>query len=493
MDYSDVLIVGAGLSGIGAAVHLSRECPNASLAVVESRPQMGGTWDLFQYPGIRSDSDMYTLGYDFKPWTNPKAIADGPSILSYIKETAHEYALENKIHYEHKVVAADWRPEQGRWRVSLQTPKGLVIWECQFLYMCSGYYNYSQGYRPQFSGEENFKGQILHPQHWPQDLELKNKKVVIIGSGATAVTLLPSLVKKGAHVTMLQRSPSYMGIMPSTDRLANGLRAILPNGLAYKITRWKNLTMGRFIYKWMRSKPEKAKAFLYKKIKKAMGKDYPLAPNFTPDYNPWDQRLCLVPDSDLFDVLKAGQARVVTDNIAAFTESGIELRDGDHLDADIIVTATGLNLQILGGADFTLDGVPVEFSKTFSYEGMMFSGVPNMASVFGYVNASWTLRADLISRFVCRLINYMDVTGTKICTPIAPADMEARPWIEFFKAGYIQRSLDLLPKQGDRDPWLNEQDYNRDRKVLPVKPLDDGYLCFETVPGTRQAVRDAAE
>lgn len=481
VDFTDVLIVGAGLSGIGAAVHLRMHCPSKSFAIVETRAQMGGTWDLFRYPGIRSDSDMYTLGYNFKPWTNPKAIADGGSILSYIKETATEHDLNDKVLYQHKVIKANWNAVTARWTVTLETPQGQVKRECNFLYMCSGYYNYAQGYRPDFVGEEAFRGEIVHPQHWPNDLNYTDKKIVIIGSGATAVTLLPRLAGARTHVTMLQRSPTYMGIMPSKDRIANGLRKILPSQLAYKITRWKNLTMGRFIYNWMRKKPEKAKAFLLNKIRKSMGSDYPLSPHFTPNYKPWDQRLCLVPDNDLFDSLKAGHADVVTAEIERFTADGIKLKTGEEIKADIIITATGLNLQILGGAQFSLNDKPIDFSETFSYEGMMFSGVPNMASVFGYVNASWTLRADLISQFVCRLLNHMEVKKTPICMPIAPKDMPAYPWFDFFKAGYLQRSLHQLPKQGNRDPWLNEQNYMRDRKVLPSKPLDDGVLNFSTI------------
>ncbi|WP_371396651.1 flavin-containing monooxygenase [Fretibacter rubidus] len=476
--YTDVLIIGAGLSGIGAAVHLSKNCPNKSFAILERRANMGGTWDLFKYPGIRSDSDMHTLGYDFKPWTDAKAIADGPAILKYIKETAAEYNLTDHIAYEHVVTRADWNSDTARWTVTVDTPSGPVTRQCHVLYMCSGYYRYDQGYRPEFAGEDDFNGQIIHPQHWPEALDYTGKKIVIIGSGATAVTLMPNLAKDAAHVTMLQRSPTYMGVMPSTDRIANGLRAVLPSGLAYKITRWKNLTMGRWVYNWMRNKPEKAKAFLFKKIKKALGKDYPLSPNFTPDYNPWDQRLCLVPDNDMFDAMVAGKADVVTDNIERFTQSGVALKSGAHLDADIIVTATGLNLQILGGADFYVDGAPVDFGQTYSYEGMMFSDVPNMASVFGYVNASWTLRADLISRYLCRVINHMDATQTQVFTPVAPDGMEMHPWMDFFKAGYLQRSLHALPKQGDREPWLNLQDYTRDKKVLPTKPIDDGAMVF---------------
>lgn len=475
----DMLIVGAGLSGIGAAVHFQKNCIEPghahSFAILESREALGGTWDLFRYPGIRSDSDMYTLGYDFKPWTDAKAIADGPAILDYITETVAEYNLGDHIHYGAKVTTAHWDSSSALWTVSLSDGRTA---RARFLYMCAGYYRYDQGYRPDFAGEDDFGGQIIHPQHWPANLDYTGKRIVIIGSGATAVTLLPTLAETAAHVTMLQRSPTYMGVMPREDGLANVLRKILPRQMAYNVIRWKNLTLGRVVYNWMRKKPRQAKAFLFKKIKKHMGDDFNLKPNFTPDYNPWDQRLCLVPDGDMFTQMKAGKASVVTDHIDRFTESGIALKSGAHLDADIIITATGLNLQVMGGAEFYVDGVPVNFSDRFGYEGMMFSGVPNMASVFGYVNASWTLRADLISRYVCRLMNHMAKTGQRQATPIPPDDMRPQPWIDFFKAGYLTRSLDVLPKQGDREPWLNAQDYARDKRVLPKKTLDDGAMVF---------------
>lgn len=474
----DVLIVGAGLSGVGAAVHLLKNAPGRSFAMVEARKDPGGTWDLFRYPGIRSDSDMYTLGYNFKPWTDAKAIADGPAILSYIKETISDYDLAPRITYEARVVSADWDSGSACWTVTLDTPEGKMTRSCNFLFMCAGYYRYDQGYRPEFPHEADFSGPIIHPQHWPEDLDYTGKRVVIIGSGATAVTLLPKLAKTAAHVTMLQRSPTYMGIMPSVDRVANALRAVLPAKLAYKTIRAKNLIMGRIIYNYMRNKPEKGKQALFKKLRKALPDGYALSPNFTPDYNPWDQRLCLVPDGDLFETMKAGKASVVTGGIERFTDSGIALKSGEHLDADIIITATGLNLQIMGGAKYSVDGAPVDFTQTFSYQGMMFSGVPNLASVFGYVNASWTLRADLISEYICRLINHMEATGQRQCTPTAPADMAPAPWFDFFEAGYIKRAADVLPMQGDRDPWLNEHNYAKDKKMFPTKAVDDGDMVF---------------
>ena len=330
-DYSDVLIVGAGLSGIGAAARLQKHCPSKSFAIIESRSQLGGTWDLFKYPGIRSDSDMHTLGYDFKPWTHAKAIADGADILSYLHETVADYNLADSIHYGQKLIAADWNSTECEWTVTLETAEGQTTRRCHVLYMCSGYYKYDTGYRPTFTDEAAFEGPIVHPQHWPDDLDYEGKKIVIIGSGATAVTLMPNLAKRAARVTMLQRSPTYMGVMSSMDRIANGLRAVLPDGLAYKITRWKNLTMGRWIYNWMRNSPESGKRFLFKKIKKALGDDYPISPNFTPDYNPWDQRLCLVPDNDMFNAMNAGKADIVTDTIDRFTKTGIALSSGEHL------------------------------------------------------------------------------------------------------------------------------------------------------------------
>lgn len=474
VNFVDVLIIGAGLSGLGAAVHLKEKCPNKSFAIMEQQAVLGGTWALFKYPGIRSDSDMYTLGFNFKPWKSPKAIADGPAILSYLNETANEYNLHPHIQYKAKMISANWDSSRAIWTVNFEDGRQM---SCNFLFMCSGYYSYESGHAPEFSGQEDFKGQIIHPQHWPEDLDYAGKNIVVIGSGATAVTLIPSLAKRAKHVTMLQRSPTYMGVKPSTDWFANSLKTILPAQTAYKWIRAKNVFVNRFEYNFTRKRPEKAKRLLLKMVKKELGPDYPYDPNFTPRYNPWDQRVCLVPDGDLFKAMKAGKAAVVTDHIEAFDASGVKLKSGGHLPADIIVTATGLEVLLLGGASFTKDGMPIDFSKSYSYEGMMFSGVPNLSSVFGYINASWTLRADLIAEYTCRLLNHMDETGHSIAMPAAPEGMTPRPWIDF-DAGYLARAIDKLPRQGDFAPWLNLHDYARDKKLFPAKPVDDGAMQF---------------
>lgn len=473
-NYVDVLIIGAGLSGIGAAVHLKQKCPSKTFAMMEQEAQLGGTWALFKYPGIRSDSDMYTLGFKFKPWENPKAIADGPAILSYLNETVDEHGLRENIHYHARMVTADWDSGTARWTVGFKDGRTMT---CNFLFMCSGYYSYEAGYSPTFPGQDDFAGQIIHPQKWPEDLNYDNKNVVVIGSGATAVTLVPSLAETARHVTMLQRSPTWMGVKPSRDGFANFLKKILPPALAYKIIRRKNTFMNGVEYNFTRKKPEKAKQMLLKMVKKELGPDYPYDPNFTPNYNPWDQRVCLVPDGDMFKAMKAGKAAVITDTIKAFDETGVTLSGGEHLPADIIVTATGLEIELLGGAAFSVDGAAVDISKTYSYMGMMFSGVPNMASVFGYVNASWTLRADLTSEYICRFINHMDAADMRIGTPTAPEGMASTPWLDF-SSGYVQRALDKLPMQGDHEPWLNKQNYASDRKVFPSKPVDDGAVLF---------------
>ena len=482
--YVDVLIIGAGLSGIGAAVHLKDKCPHKSFAIMEQQAQLGGTWALFKYPGIRSDSDMYTLGYNFKPWKNPKAIADGPAILNYITETMNEYGLADAIHYNAKMLSADWDGARAVWTVTFSGGREM---SCNFLYMCSGYYSYESGHAPDFPGRDDFKGEIVHPQHWTGDIDYADKNVVVIGSGATSVTLIPSLAKTANKVTMLQRSPTYMGVKPSTDGFANLLKKILPDRTAYRLIRKKNIFWNRVEYNFTRKHPQTAKKKLLKMVKKALGPDYPsYDPDFMPRYNPWDQRVCLVPDGDMFDAMKAGKAEVVTDTIETFDASGIKLASGRHLPADLIVTATGLELELLGGARFTMGGVPIDFAQTYSYEGMMFSGVPNMASVFGYINASWTLRADLISEYTCRLLNHMDQTGHSIAMPVAPEGMTPRPWIDF-EAGYLKRASHKLPKQGDFAPWLNLHNYARDKKLFPVKPIDDGVMQFSRPDGLAQA------
>jgi cation diffusion facilitator CzcD-associated flavoprotein CzcO len=482
-EHFDVVIVGAGLSGVGAGVRLHTECPKKSYLILEGRPAMGGTWDLFRYPGIRSDSDMHTLGYNFKPWRDAKAIADGPAILSYVHETAREYGVDKHIRYNHLVTKAQWSTKDAAW--TIEAKRGdtgeTVRFTANFVFMCAGYYNYREGYTPEFAGLENFKGTIVHPQKWPEDLDYKNKKVVVIGSGATAMTLVPAMADDVARITMLQRSPTYVVSRPDKDAIANTLRKFLPEDWAYAITRWKNTTLQQFMYRRTRTQPEKIKQLLLKAVRKELGPDYDVEKHFTPRYNPWDQRLCLVPNSDLFAAIRSGKASVVTDQIDGFTAKGIKLKSGEELEADIIVTATGLNLVILGEMEFSVDGKPLDVSKSWSYKGMMYSDVPNMVSTFGYINASWTLRADLTSEYVCRLLNHMDKTHTRQATPRlrdSDAGMPARPWITDFSSGYMARMMDRFPKQGDREPWINPQNYKRDKQMIRFGELEDGVLMF---------------
>ncbi|MCB0965279.1 MAG: NAD(P)/FAD-dependent oxidoreductase [Ilumatobacter sp.] len=480
----DVVVVGAGISGIGAAYHLTHQCPDRSFVILEGRADIGGTWDLFKYPGIRSDSDMHTLGYSFKPWKHEKAIADGPSIMEYLRETVAAFDLEQYIRFNTHVDSAEWSSVDARWTINARdTSTGQpVTYTCSFLFMCSGYYSYKGGYRPDFPGEERFGGTFVHPQQWPDDLDYAGKKVVVIGSGATAMTLVPAMARSGAgHVTMLQRSPTYVVSRPAKDAIANGLRKVLPDELAYKITRRKNIAMGQFFYKQTRTKPEKVKKQLLDMSRKQLGDDV-VDQHFTPSYNPWDQRLCLIPDGDLYETINDGSVSVVTDTIETFDETGIQLTSGEHLDADIVVTATGLQLVTLGEMDFTVDGEPVDFSQTITYKGVAYSGVPNLASTFGYVNASWTLRADIVCGWVCRVLNYMRATGTDVAVPrLRPqdADMTLRPWIDDFSAGYIQRMVPMLPKQGDREPWVALQNYKGDIGLIVESPIADDALHFE--------------
>ncbi len=482
-EHLDVIVVGAGISGISAGYHLQTMCPDRSYAILERRPQLGGTWDLFRYPGVRSDSDMHTLGYRFKPWTDPKSIADGPSILRYLEETAREFGIDRHIRFDHGVSSARWSSADARWTLAVEDAAGVsTTMTCNYLFMCSGYYRYQSGHTPDFEGSSDFGGQIVHPQHWPADLDHRDENVVVIGSGATAMTLVPAMAKDAAHVTMLQRSPTYVVAAPDHDVVANTLRNVLPDRWAYAITRRKNTWVSEFTYRRTRTNPEQVKRWLLGKTRKALGDDYDVETHFTPDYDPWDQRLCLVPNGDLFDAITSGDASVVTDHVDRFTPTGIALRSGEHLDADIIVTATGLELVTLGEVDFFVDGEAIDFSQTFSYKGFSYSDVPNLASTFGYINASWTLRADLISDYVCRILNHLDETGTSIAVPrLRPseADMPARPWVDDFSAGYIQRVLPLLPKQGDREPWLNTQSYRADKKLIADAPVDDGVMQFE--------------
>lgn len=442
---------------------------------------MGGTWDLFRYPGIRSDSDMHTLGYNFKPWTAAKAIADGPSILSYVQETAREHDITSHIRFGYQLLAADWSDDNACWTLTVRTAQGEQALTCRMLLMCSGYYSYGDAYTPDFDGRAQFKGPVVHPQHWPDDLDYRDKKVAIIGSGATAMTLAPSMAEAAAQVTVVQRSPTYVVSRPDRDAIANTLRKFLPESWAYAITRWKNVALSQFVYRRSRKQPEKLKQQLLGMVRKELGDDYDVEKHFTPRYNPWDQRLCLVPNADLFKSIRAGKTVMVTDQIKGFNAQGIELLSGEQVQADIIVTATGLTLQVLGGAQFSKNGQPLDFANTWSYKGLMFSGVPNMVFTFGYINASWTLRADLIAEFFCRLINEMDKGGKRVCSAelrLSDMNMPARPFIDDFSAGYMQRMMHRFPKQGDRAPWLNTQNYASDRKMLRHASLHDGVLQF---------------
>ena len=484
MEHFDVVVVGAGISGIGAGYFLQRDCPNKSFVILEGRESLGGTWDLFRYPGVRSDSDMHTLGYSFKPWTAEKSIADGPSILSYLNETVDQYSLRQKIRFNTLVTAASWSSETATWTLTAtnSTTNSSVTYTCNYLYMCSGYYSYKEGFTPDFPGVDSFQGTVVHPQKWPNNLDYAGKKVVVIGSGATAMTLVPAMAASANHVVMLQRSPTYVVSRPDKDSLALTLRKFLPEKVAYSVTRWKNTTLQQFVYKRTRTKPEQVKEALLKGVREALGDNFDVDTHFTPSYNPWDQRLCLVPNGDLFESIKDGKASVVTDHIARFDETGIQLQSGIRIDADIIVTATGLNLVTLGEMSFSVDGQTVDFSQTWSYKGCAYSDVPNLASSFGYINASWTLRADLTCEYVCRLLNHMDKTGTDICTPrLRDSDlgMPERPWIDNFSAGYMQRVMHQFPKQGDREPWINPQNYKRDKKMFRDSPIVDGVMAFE--------------
>jgi monooxygenase len=481
-EHFDVLIIGAGLSGIGAGYHLQQKCPNKRFIILEGRDSIGGTWDLFRYPGIRSDSDMFTLGYSFKPWTDPKAIADGPSILNYVRQTATENGIDKKIRYRHKVKRASWSTQDALWTVEAERSSGegasdVVHFTCNFLFSCSGYYRYEDGYRPEFAGDGDFKGQIVHPQKWPQSLDYAGKQVVVIGSGATAVTLVPAMAEKASHVTMLQRSPSYVVSRPAQDQLAISLRRKFGDRVAYHAIRWRNVLLGMFFFQLARRRPERFKRMVLGGVRMALGPDYDIA-NFNPRYNPWDQRLCLVPDGDLFKSLREKRASVVTGEIDRFVEGGIRLKDGSELKADIIVTATGLVLQLMGGVEVLVDGSKVDFAKTMNYKGMMFSDVPNLVSVFGYTNASWTLKCDLTCEYVCRLLNYMDRHGYKQCMPhnIDPT-IEQLPVLEF-SSGYVQRALATLPKQGSKRPWRLYQNYAFDIVALRFGKVDDGVMKY---------------
>jgi monooxygenase len=494
-DHFDVLIVGAGLSGIGAAVHLARDCPGHSFAILEGRDAIGGTWDLFRYPGIRSDSDMYTLGYNFKPWEEAKSIADGPSIRKYINETAREHDIGRHIRFGNKVKSADWDSATARWTVTAAGKDGSTRqFTCNFLYMCSGYYSYEQGYKPEWPGEADFRGQVIQPQFWPENLDYRGKKVVIIGSGATAVTLVPAMAETAGHVTMLQRSPTYMVSRPGTDKFANFLRKVLPAQMAYDIIRWKNVRFGMWFYKQTREHPEMVKARLLERLQKLLPEGYDMAKHFTPKYNPWDQRLCLVPDADLFNAIKSGKADVVTDTIEKFEPAGIRLTSGALLEADIVVAATGLKMEALGGMQVSVDGEPRRVADTMAYKGMMFSGIPNLAVSFGYINASWTLRSDLIAEYVCRLLNHMKAKGFAAATPTPAPDVETERLAWDLSSGYVQRGADAMPRSGNRRPWMVTANYKIDKQELRDGTLDED-MVFSAAPAKakRPQLAEAAE
>lgn len=488
LDHIDVLIVGAGLSGIGAACHLRRRCQGTTFAILESRGRIGGTWDLFRYPGVRSDSDMFTLGYSFRPWTDPRAIADGDSICQYIRETAREHGVEEHIRFQHRVVRAEWSSADARWTVQAQrTDTGeSVVLTCGFLFACCGYYRYDEGYTPQLTGTDRFTGQLVHPQQWPEDLDYSGKRVVVIGSGATAVTLVPAMAEKAAHVTMLQRSPSYVLSMPAQDAVVDALRRRLPATVAYPIARWKNALLATLIFQLSRLAPGVTKALLRKGVTAQLPEGYDVDTHFAPKYNPWDQRMCLVPDGDLFIAISSGRASIVTDHIETFTEHGIRLASGAELPADVVVTATGLNLLALGGMTLSVDGADIDLARTVAYKGMMLSGVPNFTMTLGYTNASWTLKSDLVSGYACRLLNHMNQRGYQMCTPVAPDTLRREPIIDL-RSGYVLRSVAALPKQGSVTPWRLHQNYPRDVLMMRHGPLEDEGVRFSASTASSSA------
>jgi monooxygenase len=494
LEHFDVLIVGAGLSGIGAGYHLQSNCPEQTYAILEGRDCIGGTWDLFTYPGIRSDSDMYTLGYSFRPWEDAKAIADGASILSYVRQTASDFGIEQKVRFHHRVLRAEFSTDDALWTVEAKRSdtEQTVHMTCRFLLMCSGYYRYDEGYTPDFQGTERFAGRIVHPQHWTEDIDYAGKRVVVIGSGATAVTLVPAMAQSAAHVTMLQRSPSYILSLPAEDPIANAVRRILPAKLAYSIVRWKNVLITMLVFQLSRRRPNVVKALLRKGLEKQLPAGYDIDTHFKPRYNPWDQRMCLVPDGDLLEAISAERASVVTDQIDTFTEHGLRLTSGAEIEADLIVTATGLNLLALGDMQIAVDGREVDVSETLSYKGMMLSGVPNMAMTFGYTNASWTLKCDLTCGYVCRLLNYMSEHGYEQCVPQnRDPSVTEEPFIDF-SSGYVQRAIEHFPKQGSKAPWRLYQNYALDIMTLRFGAIEDGALRFSTSRATRPAPEPVA-
>jgi cation diffusion facilitator CzcD-associated flavoprotein CzcO len=473
----DVLIVGAGLSGIGAAWHLQRRCPGKTYAILEARGAVGGTWDLFRYPGVRSDSDMYTLGYAFRPWLEAKAIADGPSIRRYIEATARENGIDRHIRFGHKVVAASWSSQDACWRVEVQRGSERITLRTRFFYLCSGYYSYDEAHRPQFEGEEAFQGRIVQPQFWPRDLDWAGRRVVVIGSGATAVTLVPAMASEATHVTMLQRSPTYVVSRPSEYRFATRYRSWLPEKAAYMLTRWRVIFESMLLYRVARTRPELAKQKIVAMARHQLGEDYDVETHFTPNYKPWDQRVCVVPDGDMFKAIRKGRASVVTDRIERFTPEGLLLESGQMLPADVVVMATGLKIKLLGGIAITVDGQPFRGADAMSYKGMMLSELPNCVMTFGYTNASWTLKADLTAAYVCRLLRYMDRHRVQIAVPRREPGVSPEPFLSF-TSGYVQRAQGELPQQGSRRPWQVYQNYLQDMLTIRFGRIADGTLHF---------------
>ncbi len=476
----DVLVVGAGISGIGAGYHLQKKCPGASYVILEGRDKIGGTWDLFKYPGIRSDSDMYTLGFRFKPWKEQEAIADAPSILNYLNETVEQFNIKEKIRFGKYVRNATWSSSSSSWTVDVEDKSTNEITQlsCNFIFMCSGYYSYKEGYTPEFKGIEDFKGDVIHPQEWDENYDYSGKKVVVVGSGATAVTLVPEMAKKAGHVTMLQRSPTYVVSAPEKDKMANNLRKYLPLKLSYLIIRWRNILRQQYYFRLCRKYPQGVKRAIIREVKKALGSDYDVEKHFTPDYNPWEQRMCLVPDGDLFDQIRKGNASVVTDHIEKFTEKGILLKSGKEIITDIIITATGLNLEMLSNINLTVDNKPIDISQTITYKGMMYSGIPNFASTFGYTNASWTLGADLTSEYVCRVINHMKKKNYNVVCPENDGNVETDPDYLNLTSGYIKRAQHIFPQQGKESPWRNNQNFLKDVFQIRYGRIDDGEITF---------------
>ena len=476
----DILIVGAGISGIGVATHLVRNSPNRSFTIIERRENVGGTWDLFNYPGIRSDSDMSTFGFNFKPWQEAKVLADGTSIKGYVSEVVDEYKLKEKILFKHRVLSANYDSSIKKWTVEIEDEnKKIQTWQANFLIGCTGYYNHDRGYQPDFPGKESFKGEFVNPQFWPNNLDYQGKKVVIIGSGATAITLVPALAKGGAsHVTMLQRSPTYIATIPSVDMVYDKMRKILPEDVAYKLTRARNIGMQRGIYALAEKQPKILRKLLLKSIELQLKGKVDMK-HFTPNYNPWEQRLCVVPDGDLFKTLRSGKASVETDHIERITETGIQLKSGKHLDADIIVSATGLEIQILGGVKGSVDGKPLDTSKHMLYQGVMVSDVPNMAMIIGYINASWTLKVDIAGQYISRLLNHMEKNGyDEVIAKGDASEMEDDTVMGSLTSGYVARAIDVMPKQGKHAPWKVTNNYLADRKELRNASFNDDVLQF---------------